>query len=91
MLLPQQESLLSPEGFGPNAREVDLSRFMKDKSLERTAYYRPFGGGITLCSGRFNGKEEVLAFVALGLWRCESKASKYVAGHVALDGCYGKS
>ena len=69
VLLPQRQSLLAAEGFGPNAHEVDLSRFMKDNSLERQVYYRPFGGGVTLCTGRFLGKREVLTFVALGLWR----------------------
>ncbi len=75
-LLPQRQLLLSTEGFGPNAREVDLSRFSRDKSLERNGYYRPFGGEATLCSGRFLGKREVLAFVALALWRYEMQPVK---------------
>jgi hypothetical protein len=55
------------EGFGANACEIDLSRFATDKSLERNGYFRPFGGGVTLCSGRILGKREVLTFVALAL------------------------
>ena len=34
-------------------------------------YYRPFGGGMTLCSGRTLGRREVLSFAALILWRYE--------------------
>ena len=74
VFLPQRQLLLAPEAFGSNAHEVDLSRFLKDKSLEHHEYYRPFGGGITLCSGRFIGKREVLAFVALAFWRYDMQA-----------------
>ena len=76
VLLPQRQLLLATEAFGSDAREVDLSRFLKDKSLERHAYYRPFGGGITLCSGRVIGRREVLAFVALALWRYDMQPVK---------------
>ncbi|KAL9594940.1 MAG: hypothetical protein Q9219_006746 [cf. Caloplaca sp. 3 TL-2023] len=69
VLIPQRPMLLAQEAFGPNSREVDLTRFAKDRSLERHAYFRPFGGGVTLCSGRVLGRREVLAFVALALWR----------------------
>ena len=82
VLLPQRQLLLAKEAFGGDAREVDLSRFLKDKSLERHAYYQPFGGGITLCSGRVIGRREVLAFVALALWRYDMQPVK--SGEEAL-------
>lgn len=69
IFMPQRQLLLAPEAFGPNAHQIDLARFAKNKSLDRHEYYKPFGGGITLCSGRVLGKREVLAFVALALWR----------------------
>ena len=71
VLIPQRQFLMAKEAFGPDADEVDLSRFMKDKTLERHSYYRPFGGGVTLCSGRTIGRREVLAFVAVALWRLD--------------------
>lgn len=73
VFLPQRQVLLLEEVFGPNAHEVDLTRFATNKSLERNAAYRPFGGGTTLCSGRVLGRREVLAFVALALWRYDMK------------------
>ena len=82
VLLPQRQLLLATEAFGVDAREVDLSRFLKDKSFERHAYYRPFGVGIILCSGRVVGRTEVLAFVALALWRYDVQPVK--AGEEAL-------
>lgn len=69
VLLPTRQLHMAPEAFGPDAHEVDLSRFLKDKTLERHEFYRPFGGGITSCRGRTIGKREVLTFVALALWR----------------------
>lgn len=82
ILIPQRQMLHSTEVFGPNACEVDLSRFAKNQSLNRSDYYRPFGGGVTLCSGRIVGKREVLAFVALALWRYDMQIVK--AGEEAL-------
>lgn len=73
VFLPQRQLLFLEEAFGLNAHEVDLSRFATNKPLERNAGYRPFGGGTTLCSGRVLGKREVLAFVALALWRYDMK------------------
>lgn len=73
VFLPQRQLLLLEKIFGPNAHEVDLARFATNKSLERNAAYRPFGGGTTLCSGRVLGRREVLAFVALALWRYNMK------------------
>ena len=69
VILPHRQLLMAEEAFGHDAKETDLARFAKDKSLERHPYYKPFGGGVTLCTGRFLGKREVLAFVALALWR----------------------
>lgn len=69
VLLPQRLSLLSPQAFGPNADQVDLRRFMHNKSLQRHESYRVYGGGVTLCSGRVLGKREIVTFVAIALWR----------------------
>ncbi|PQE28279.1 cytochrome P450 protein [Rutstroemia sp. NJR-2017a BBW] len=69
VLLPQRPLLLSTQGFGPDAQEVDLLRFLKNKALSRHEYYRPFGGGITMCSGKVLGKRETMAFVVLAIWK----------------------
>ena len=44
VLIPQRQRFLAEEAFGPTSHEVDLSRFLKDKTLERNEYYQPFGG-----------------------------------------------
>ena len=82
VLIPQRQFLMAKEAFGPDADQVDLSRFMKDKGLERHSYYRPFGGGVTLCSGRTIGRREVLSFVAVTLWRFDMQVVE--AGNESL-------
>ncbi|KAF2837773.1 cytochrome P450 monooxygenase [Patellaria atrata CBS 101060] len=69
VLMPQRLAHMSKSSFGDNADEIDFYRFLKDKSLERSEDYRPFGGGVTLCSGRVVGRHETLAFIAFILWR----------------------
>jgi hypothetical protein len=37
--------------------------------LKRGSSFRPFGGGATLCAGRFLAQKEVLRFIGTALWR----------------------
>ena len=69
ILLPVRQLLFSKVAFGATAREIDFKRFMNDKSLARKSHFRTYGGGTSLCTGRFLGKKEVLSFVAYALWR----------------------
>lgn len=72
--MPQRLLLLSPEAFGEDAHEMNPYRFLKTKKLERSEFYRPFGSGVTLCSGRIVGRQEALAFVAILLLRYDIRA-----------------
>jgi cytochrome P450 len=55
--------------WGSDALTFNPRRFLDDKSLKRSASYRPFGGGATLCAGRFVAMQEVLSFIGLALHR----------------------
>ena len=55
--------------WGNDALVFNSKRFLDDKSLKRNASYRPFGGGATLCAGRFVAMQEVLGFISLALHR----------------------
>ena len=55
--------------FGDHPHEFDYYRFLRNKSLDRHEQFRPFGGGVTLRSGRTVGKYEVLSFVVFLFWR----------------------
>ncbi|CAG8948903.1 hypothetical protein HYFRA_00002029 [Hymenoscyphus fraxineus] len=70
IMIPQQQLHLS-ETFGDNITTFDPDRFLKNPSLKRNASFKPFGGGTTLCPGRFLAKRTTLAFVAIALKRFE--------------------
>jgi cytochrome P450 len=55
--------------WGSDALVFNPRRFLDDKNLKRNASYRPFGGGATLCAGRFVAMQEVLSFIGLALHR----------------------
>ena len=54
--------------------------------MKKSASYKPFGGGVNYCPGRFLAKQEMLVFVALVLNRFEvgvadvGKGGEKVAG-----------
>jgi cytochrome P450 len=64
LLMPYRQLHFEESNFGPQPQEFNTDRFLKNEGLSRSANFRPFGGGSTLCSGRFIAKREVMAFVA---------------------------
>ena len=69
VLLPYRQLHIDPNVFGTNAADFDPTRFLRDKTLVKSASYRPFGGGSTFCPGRFIARSQVTAFVAMILNR----------------------
>ncbi|KAF7879662.1 uncharacterized protein EAF02_007832 [Botrytis sinoallii] len=65
LMIPYRQLHLDGQAWGPSARDFDPERFLKDKSLIRSQNFRPFGGGHTLCPGRFIAKKSVYTIVAL--------------------------
>lgn len=51
------------EIWGPDPSTFDHTRFLKNPKIKNYAGYRPYGGGNTLCPGRFQARAEVLAMV----------------------------
>ena len=64
VLLPYRQLHVDSSVFGLNVLEFERDRFLKDKNLGKSPSYRPFGGGSTLCPGRFIARSQVTAFVA---------------------------
>jgi len=63
----------SPEYFGPNTETYNHERFSepvlaKEKSAD-PKMLRSFGGGVTLCPGRFFASIEILSYAASVIWR----------------------
>ncbi|KAM0169429.1 hypothetical protein ACHAPF_009998 [Botrytis cinerea] len=65
LMIPYRQLHLDGQAWGRNARDFDPERFLKDKSLLRSQNFRPFGGGHTLCPGRFIAKKSIYAILAL--------------------------
>ena len=73
IMSPFRQLHFDKDVFGATADRFDPDRFMKDKDLSNHPSYKLFGGGMTMCPGRFVARQEVYIFVALILHRFESK------------------
>jgi cytochrome P450 len=77
-----------PEHFGEAPEKFDPERFIRPGMAKGTAavadskMIRAFGGGISLCPGRFFAGNEVLSYAASILWRFDITFNK--SGLVAI-------
>ncbi|KAF2796016.1 cytochrome P450 [Melanomma pulvis-pyrius CBS 109.77] len=55
--------------FGDRVTEFDPKRFYDNPALLKSPSWRPFGGGATMCPGRFVVKQAVVNFIAMALNR----------------------
>lgn len=53
VMIPYRQLHFNEDVFGKDVNDFDPKRFLKDDSLQRSPSWRPFGGGITMCPGRF--------------------------------------
>jgi hypothetical protein len=67
IIIPYRQVMLDDSVFGEDPYTFKHERFLNNPSLLKSAHYKPFGGGITLCPGRVLAQKEVLTFVALAL------------------------
>ena len=71
VMIPYRQLHFNEEIFGADVHQFDPDRFLHDASLLRKSTWRPFGGGQTMCPGRFVAKNAVVTFVALLFYRCD--------------------
>ena len=69
LMIPYRQLHFDGGVFGEDAQIFEPARFEKNPKLLRSASWRPFGGGITMCPGRHVAKESVAIFVAIALQR----------------------
>ena len=67
--MPYRHLHLDEKSFGVDPKTFDVGRFLNNQDLSRSPNFRPFGGGLTICSGRFIAKRQVLSFVAMVVHR----------------------
>ena len=80
ILMPYRQLHFQDAVFGGSPSSFDPERFLRKKDLARNVNYKPFGGGSTLCSGRFIAKREVVSFIALLLNRFEIELPRMADG-----------
>ena len=51
--------------FGKDVLQFNSKRFVDNESLEKSTSWKPFGGGISLCPGRFFAKRTAFMFIAI--------------------------
>ena len=86
IIIPFRQLHYNNEVFGSDPGCFDAERFLRNQSLTNSWCFRPFGGGVNYCPGRFLAKQEMLAFTALALHRFTiSLSKKHVGGFPKLD------
>ena len=69
LLIPYRKLHFNPAVFGNDAESFNPRRFLDQKGLAGSSSWQPFGGGQTLCPGRFIAQQSILVFVAMLLHR----------------------
>ena len=64
LFMPNTELHFDPKSWGSNVDDFEATRFCKPNKVPSGAF-RAWGGGSTLCHGRFFASTEILATVAL--------------------------
>jgi cytochrome P450 len=57
--------LLDENVFGADAEVFNYARFLKNPELARNISFRPFGGGLAYCPGRYIAQMEIVTLTAL--------------------------
>lgn len=65
VLVPFRQLHFDSSVYGPDVNSFVPERFIRSKKLSHSSSYRPFGGGLSYCPGRFIAQQEVSVFVAL--------------------------
>jgi cytochrome P450 len=69
LVIPYRQMQFDEEVSGIKATEFDPARFLLNPSLAKHPSFRPYGGGLTYCPGRFIAHKEITYFNAMILSR----------------------
>lgn len=65
LMIPNRHLHLDANVFGQAVQYFDSERFVKRRSVLRSLNWRPYGGGATMCPGRYLAKQSVISFVVV--------------------------
>lgn len=69
VMIPNRQLHFDENVFGKKSRDFNSTRFIDNDGLIRSGSWRPFGGGSTICPGRFIAKQSAITFVTMILQR----------------------
>ncbi|KAH8586512.1 cytochrome P450 [Bisporella sp. PMI_857] len=73
VVIPYRQMLLDEQVFGADAESFNPHRFLKNPGLAKSSSFRPFGGGLAYCPGRFVAQMEIVCLTALIFGRFKLK------------------
>lgn len=76
LMIPYRQLHFDETTFGDSVHNFKADRFLENKTLTRSDSWRPFGGGTTMCPGRYIAKQAVIMFVAMVLQRFDVKIAE---------------
>jgi cytochrome P450 len=65
LVIPYRQMHFDEDVFGTNASQFDPARFLLNPSLAKHPSFRPYGGGLAYCPGRFIAQKEITYFNAM--------------------------
>ncbi|KAF4633489.1 hypothetical protein G7Y89_g4633 [Cudoniella acicularis] len=69
VMIPNRQLHFNASTFGEDAKSFKPTRFFNNEKLLNSKSWKPFGGGTTICPGRFIAKQAVILYVAMILHR----------------------
>jgi cytochrome P450 len=69
VMVPYRQLHFNEEIFGDRIAEFNPRRLYDNPALLKSPSWRPFGGGATMCPGRFVAKQGVISLIAMALHR----------------------
>lgn len=86
LMIPYRQLHFNESVFGNGISEFRPERFTEKTNLTKSSNWRPFGGGVTMCPGRYVAKRSVLLFVAALLHRFDIEMDGHQAMPAAEEG-----
>jgi cytochrome P450 len=69
VMIPNRQLHFNHEIFGEDVDEFKPTRFVNNSKRLQSRSWKPFGGGSTICPGRFIAKQAVISFVTMIIHR----------------------
>lgn len=82
--LPYRQLHRNKAIFGEDVDSLNIKRFLNN-DMSRNLSYKPFGGGTSICPGRYIARKESLAFIALVLHMYDLEFDGPTSGVPKLD------